>query len=128
MLVGQTLALQNLDPATLQSGSVATLEQLNTRLSGIVSERDLARAAVPRTRRFDDKRIVHEIIRKRVAEAIRRLSSLGFIEPLDEEHLRLRSPLLRFTDPVRGLSEIGAAMERLIARGEIVDLDSDEEV
>jgi hypothetical protein len=39
----------------------------------------------------------------------------------------LRSPLLRFADPVRGLSGINAAMERLIARGELVELDPDDE-
>jgi chromosome partition protein MukE len=54
------------------------------------------------------------------------LASLGFIEILDDEHLRLRSPLLRFADPVRGLSDINAALERLIARGEIVELDLDD--
>jgi chromosome partition protein MukE len=127
MLVGQTLALQYLDPSTLQSGGVVTREQLLTRLAGLVGDRDLAKALEPRKRRFDDERIVHEIIRKRVAEAVRRLASLGFIEILNEEHLRLRSPLLRFADPVRGLFDVNAAMERLIARGEIVALDSDDE-
>ncbi len=127
MLVGQTLALQYLDPATVQSGGVVTREQLLTRLAGLVGDRELAKALEPRRRRFDDERIVHEIIRKRVAEAFRRLASLGFIEILDEAHLRLRPPLLRFADPVRGLSGISVAMERLIARGEIVDLDADDD-
>jgi chromosome partition protein MukE len=128
MLVGQTLALQYLDPSTLQSGGVVTREQLLTRLSGLVGDRDLARALEPRRKRFDDERVVHEIIRKRVAEAVRRLATLGFIEILDQEHLRLRSPLLRFADPVRGLSEVGAAMERLIAKGEIVAMNAGTEV
>ncbi len=122
MLVGQTLALQYLDPSTVQSGGVVTREQLLTRLAGLVGDRDLAKTLEPRRRRFDDERIVHEIIRKHVAEAVRRLEALGFIEILDEDQLRLRSPLLRFADPVRGLSDVGAAMERLIARGEIVSL------
>jgi chromosome partition protein MukE len=123
MLVGQTLALTYLDPSTLQSGGIVTREQLLTRLAGLVGDRELAKALEPRRRRFDDERIVHEIIRKRVSEGVRRLASLGFIEILDDEHLRLRSPLLRFADPVRGLSDINAALERLIARGEIVELD-----
>jgi chromosome partition protein MukE len=127
MLVGQTLALQYLDPSTVQSGGIVTREHLLTRLAGLVDDRELAKALEPRRRRFDDERIVHEIIRKRVAEAVRRLTSLGFVEILDEDHLRLRSPLLRFADPIRGLSDISVAMERLIARGEIVDLDADDD-
>lgn len=125
MLVGQTLALQYLDPSTVQSGGVVTREQLLARLAGLLGDRELAKALEPKRRRFDDERIVHEIIRKRVAEAVRRLASLGFIEILDQDHIRLRSPLLRFADPVRGLSDAGSAMERLITRGEIVELIAD---
>lgn len=128
MLVGQTLALQYLDPSTIQSGGVVTREQLLTRLAGLVGDRELAKALEPRRKRFEDERIVHEIIRKRVAEGTRRLATLGFIEILDEDHLRLRSPLLRFADPVRGLSDINVAMERLIAKGEIVDLAAEGDV
>lgn len=126
MLVGQTLALQYLDPSTVQSGGVVTREQLLTRLGGLVGDHELAKALEPRRRRFDDERIVHEVIRRRVAEAVRRLASLGFIEIFDEDHVRMRSPLLRFADPIRGLSDISVAMERLIARGEIIDLDVDD--
>lgn len=125
MLVGQTLALQYLDPSTVQSGGVVTREQLLSRLAGLVGDRELAKALEPRRKKFDDERIVHEIIRKRVAEGCRRLATLGFTEILDEDRLRLRSPLLRFADPVRGLSDINVAMERLIAKGEIVDLSAE---
>ena len=121
MLVGQTLALHYLDPATVQSGGVVPRGQLLTRLAGLVGDRQLAKALEPRRKRFDDERLVHEIIRRRVAEAMRRLESLGFIEVLDPDHLRLRSPLLRFADPVRGLQDIGVAIERLIASGQVVD-------
>jgi len=127
MLVGQTLALQYLDPATVSSGGLVTREQVLTRLGGLVPDRDLAKALEPRRKRFDDERIVHEIIRKRVAEAFRHLASLGFIDVLDETHLRLRSPLLRFADPVRGLTGAEAAMERLIQRGEVVEPEEDAE-
>jgi chromosome partition protein MukE len=121
MLVGQTLALQYLDPASVQTGGVVARDQLLTRLGGLVGDRDLARALEPRRRRFDDERVVHEIIRRRVTEAVRRLAALGFIEILDAEYLRLRSPLLRFADPVRGLQDIEVALERLIASGQVVD-------
>jgi chromosome partition protein MukE len=124
MLLGQTLALQYLDPSTVQSGGVMTREQALARLAGLVDDRQLAKALEPRRRRFDDERVVHEIIRRGVGVAIRRLASLGFIEILDDAHIRLRAPLLRFADPVRGLADASEAMERLIARGEIVDLSA----
>jgi chromosome partition protein MukE len=127
MLVGETLALQYLDPATIQSGGVVTREQFLARLTGLVGDRDLAKALEPWRKRFDDERIVHEIVRKRVAEAVRRLATLGFIELIDDDHVRLRSPLLRFADPVRGLQEFGVALERLIARGDVVDLSAADE-
>lgn len=122
MLVGQALALQYLDPASVQSGGVVTYEQLLTRLAGLVGDRELARVFEPRRRRFDDERVLHDFIRRRAAEAVRHLAVLGFIEILDQDHFRLRPPLLRFTDPVRGLQDVSTALQRLIARGEVVDL------
>lgn len=124
MLVGQTFALQYLDPTTVQTGGVVTRDQLLNRLGGIVGDRDLAQALEPRRKRFDDERVVHEIIRKRVAEAVRRLAALGFIEILDADRLRLRSPLLRFADPVRGLQDMNVALERLISSGQLVDANA----
>lgn len=120
MLLGQTLALYYLDPATLQSGGIITREQLLARLASLIGDRDLAKVLEPRRRRFDDERVIHETIRRRTGEALRTLGRLGFLERLDEDHLRLRSPVLRFADPVRGLQDLAAALERLIAQGEIV--------
>lgn len=128
MLVGQTLALQFLDPATVQTSGIVTRDQLLNRLGGLVGDRDLARALEPRRRKFDDERMVHEIIRKRVGEALRHLAALGFIEVIDVDHLRLRAPLLRFADPVRGLQDVDRALERLIAVGQIVDTSAEHHV
>jgi chromosome partition protein MukE len=125
MLVGQILALLYLDPTTVQSGGVVSREMVLGRLTGLVGERALASALDPKRRRFDDERVVHEIIRKGVAQAIRRLARLGFIEPAGADDLRLRSPLLRFADPVRGLRDTREALERLIARGEVVELPAE---
>lgn len=125
MLMGQALALQYLDPATVQSGGVVTREQILGRLGGLIGERDLAKALEPRRKRFDDERIVHETIRKRVGEAVRRLAALGFVDALDDDHLRLRSPLLRFADPVRGLEPLDEALARLVAQGVIVETDAE---
>jgi chromosome partition protein MukE len=124
MLVGQTLALQYLDPATVQSGGVVSREQVMSRLTGLLGDRELAGALEPRRRRFDDERIVHDVIRKGVGQALRRLAAMGFIELADTERLRLRSPLLRFAEPVRGLGNADQALERLIAHGEVIEPDS----
>ncbi len=126
MLVGQTLALQSLDPTTVQTGGVVTRDQLLARLGSLVSDRDLARALEPRRKRFDDERKVHEIIRNRVAQAIRQLAALGFIDLVDQDHLRLRAPLFRFADPVRTRQDLNAALERLIASGHAVDMQGEE--
>jgi chromosome partition protein MukE len=121
MLVGQTLALQALDPTTIQTGGVITRDQLLARLGSLVNDRDLARALEPRRKRFDDERVVHEIIRKRLAEAVRRLAALGFVDLLDAEHLRLRSALFRFAGPVRTRDDLPTALQRLIVSGEAVE-------
>ena len=68
-----------------------------------------------------------------VAEALRRLTDLGFIDSVDDAMLRLRPALMRFAEPVRDLSDRQAALERLVRSGEITlgeaveKDDSDEE-
>ena len=119
MLVGQTLALLYLDPATLQHGGQVTRDALLQRLSGLLGVDALVKTLNPRKRRFDE-RIAAETIRVQVAEALRRLSDLGFIEPLDDGRLRLRPALMRFAEPVRGVSDPDAALERLVRSGEVL--------
>ena len=131
MLVGQALALFYLDPAKLQSAGTCTRTQLLARLLGLVGVRELAKALEPRRRNFDDERIVHGVIRTKVATALRRLASLGFAEFLDTETIRPRAAVLRFAEPVRGLQDMEAALERLVASGQIAvghhgDGDADE--
>jgi chromosome partition protein MukE len=117
MLVGQTLALLYLDPATLQHGGLVGREALLQRLSGLVGTDVLVRTLNPRRRKYDE-RIAAETVRTQVGEALRRLADLGFVDMIDEERLRLRPALMRFAEPVRGLSDPNAALERLVARGE----------
>jgi chromosome partition protein MukE len=119
MIVGQTLALLYLEPSTVQTGGVVTHEHVLSRLSGLLGARDLAKALEPRRQRFDDERVVAELIRTKVAHAIRRLATLGFVEPFGEDRIRLRSPLLRFAEPVHGLSDRTEAMRRLVAEGKV---------
>jgi len=127
MLVGQTLALLYLDPATLQHGGLIGREALLERLSGLLGTDVLVRTLSPRKRKYDE-RIAAEMVRAQVGEALRRLADLGFVDILDEARLRLRPALLRFAEPVRGLADANAALERLVARGEVLlgEADGDE--
>ena len=118
MLVGQTLALMYLDPATLQHGGMVERETLLQRLSGLLGTEALVRTLNPRRRKFDE-RIAAETVRTKVAEALRRLTDLGFIDSVDDAMLRLRPALMRFAEPVRDLSDRQAALERLVRSGEI---------
>ena len=132
MLVGQTLALMYLDPATLQHGGMVQRETLLQRLSGLLGTETLVRTLNPRRRKFDE-RIAAETVCTKVAEALRRLTDLGFIDSVDDAMLRLRPALMRFAEPVRDLSDRQAALERLVRSGEITlgeaveKDDSDEE-
>lgn len=119
MLVGQTLALLYLDPATLQHRGIVTRELLLQRLSGLLGTEALLRTLNPRKRKYDE-RIAGETARNQVGEALRKLSDLGFVDLLDEVQLRLRPALMRFAEPVRSLQDQPAAMQRLIASGEVL--------
>lgn len=123
MLVGQTLALLYLDPQSLQHGGVVERDVLLQRLSGLVGTDSLVRALNPWRKKYDE-RVAAETVRTKVSEALRRLSDLGFVELAPDGRLRLRPALMRFAEPVRGLGDPGAALEMLVASGEVV-LDED---
>jgi chromosome partition protein MukE len=126
MLVGQTLALLYLDPATLQHGGVVPREALLQRLAGLLGTEPLIRTLSPRKRKYDE-RVAAETVRAQVGEALRRLADLGFVDILEEERLRLRPALMRFAEPARGLEDPNAALERLVASGEVVLGDADDD-
>lgn len=129
MLVGQTLALLYLDPATLQHGGIVGREALLQRLSALLGTDVLVRTLDPRRARRGkyDERVAAEVVRAKIGDALRRLADLGFVDLLDDTRLRLRSALMRFAEPVRGLSDRSTALERLVRVGEVV-LDSGEQV
>lgn len=118
MLVGQALALLYLDPATLQHGGIMSRALIVQRLQSIVGVDALVRALNPRRRRFDE-RVAAETVRAKVSAALRGLVELGFVDGLSDDQYRLRPALMRFAEPVRQHSDPGAALERLIARGEV---------
>lgn len=119
MLVGQTLALLYLDPATLQHRGIVPRELLLQRLSGLLGSETLIRTLNPRKRKFDE-RVASENVRSQVSEALRKLSDLGFVDLPDELHLRLRPALMRFAEPVRALDNQQEALQHLIASGEVM--------
>jgi chromosome partition protein MukE len=119
MLVGQTLALLHLDPASLQHGGVIGRDLLLQRLAGLLSDAVLIRTLNPRRRKYDE-RVAGEIVRAQVGEALRRLEGLGFVDIVDATRLRLRPALMRFVEPVRGLADPEAALQRLVMRGELL--------
>src|SRR5262249_25638729 len=127
MLVGQTLALAYLEPATVSAGGVVGREQVLSRLAGLVGERELVQALNPRRRKYDE-RIAQESVRIEIGRALRGLATLGFIELIDADHVTLRAPILRFADSVRGLDDPTTALARLVSEAKVVTERQDEEV
>ena len=123
MLVGQALALLYLDPANIERGGVIAHDDLVAQLSGVLGTDALIAAFNPGTgagkRKKYDERIAQRNVRNRVAESVRRLESMGFVDSTEDERVRLRPALMRFAEPVRGLSEPAEALAKLVAQGEV---------
>ena len=126
MLVGQALALLYLHPSTVERAGLHTTEEVIAQLAAVMGNDALIRAFNPKRRRYDE-RVAQKAVRSRVGEAVRRLAGLGFCELAEGEQLRLRPALLRFAEPVRGLSEPAEALAQLVARGEIALEEEDGE-
>lgn len=118
MLVGQALTLLYLDPATVERGGRVTREQVLAHLSTVMGTDALVRALNPKRRRYDE-RVAQETVRVRVAEALRRLAALGFVDAVGPEELKLRPALLRFAEPVRSAADSSEALAQLVASGEL---------
>ncbi len=117
MLVGQALALMYLDPATVEHGGRATTEDVVAQLVVVLGSDALIRAFNPKRKRYDE-RVAQKTVRAKVAEGVRHLAALGFVD-LDGDALRLRPSILRFAEPVRGLSAPAEALAKLVASGEV---------
>jgi chromosome partition protein MukE len=118
MLVGQALALLYLHPSTVERRGLHTHEELIAQLATVLGTDALIRAFNPKRRRYDE-RVAQKTVRLRVGEAVRRLAGLGFVDLAEGDQLRVRPALLRFAEPVRGLSEPAEALAQLVARGEV---------
>lgn len=126
MLVGQALTLLYLDPAAVEGGGLVTRDQVISQLAGVMGAEPLLRAMNPKRRRLDE-RVAQETTRNKVAEALRRLATLGFVELVEPDQVKLRPSLLRFAEPLRGAGAPEAALERLVAEGELVLTDPNAE-
>ena len=109
--VGQTLALTLSRPRHSSTRWLDRREVLLQRLSGLLGTAELVRTLNPRKRKYDE-RVPAETVRAQIGEALRRLAELGFIDIVDDDRLRLRPALMRFAEPVRGLQDAQAALER----------------
>ena len=116
MLVGQALALLYLDPTLLGSGGMVTWEHLLTHLNGLVGRDRLVRL-LNGHRSPRDERVAEEKARQGIMKALNGLEKLGFIRKVSNEAFGLRVALMRFTEPVQGLSPLEEAMTRLIREG-----------
>lgn len=125
MLVGQALTLIYLDPETLARGRVITREQVLGQLAGTLGTDALVRVFNPKIKKKDE-RVAEEMVRVKVAEALRRLASLGFVEPVESDHLRLRPALMRFAEPLRALGGAEEALKKLAKDG-VIALTSESE-
>ena len=118
MIVGQGLALAYLEPSRLEKGGIISREELLNQLASAMGADALLRTLAPQKKR-PDERVAQRNARNKIAEALRRLEQLGFVELLDGEQLRLAPSLLRFAEPVRGLEAPSEALRQLIERGEV---------
>jgi len=118
MLVGQALTLLYLEPGTVEQGGRVRREQVLGHLATVMGTDALVRALNPKRRRYDE-RVAQETVRSRVADALRRLTALGFVEAIGAEELKLRPALLRFAEPVRAAADAGDALSKLVASGEL---------
>ncbi len=117
MLVGQALALLYLDPSTIERGGRVTAEDVVAQLAVVLGAEALVRAFHTKKKRYDE-RVAQKAVRTKVADGIRHLAALGFVE-VGDDSLRLRPALLRFAEPVRGAGQPAAALAKLVADGEI---------
>lgn len=126
MVVGQALALLYLDPASVERGGVVAREQVVAQLVAVLGESGLVQTFHGKKKRIDE-RVAHKMVRAKIAEAVRRLAPLGFVDVIGDDQLKLRAALMRFAEPVRGTGAPAEALARLVAEGEAAMAPDDAE-
>lgn len=116
MLLGKVLALLYLEPETLQKGGVVGRAQALQSLTTLVGQENLLLRFNPRKKRRDE-RTEQENVRNELDRALRLLCELGFAERVDEEHVRLHPPILRFAESVRSAADPQATLAEMIRSG-----------
>jgi chromosome partition protein MukE len=127
MLVGQALALRYLDPEVVEIGGVVSRDDVLAHLAGVIGAEALVKLLNPKLRRRQDESVAAHNVRSRVDGALRKLAALGFVEALADARFRLRAPLLRFAEPLRGADSPEAQLAALAAAGEVVVGDAVDE-
>ncbi len=118
MLVGQTLALLYLDPRTVEGGGVITRDGIVEQMVTVLGADTLIRAFLPNRKRVDE-RVAQKEVRSKIADATRRLAGLGFATQLPDDKWQIRSSIMRFAEPVRGVDDPIEALARLVAQGDV---------
>jgi chromosome partition protein MukE len=118
MLVGQTLALLYLDPRSIERAGIVTREMIVEQLVMVLGSDMLIRAFLPQRKRMDE-RLAQKEVRSKIADATRRLASLGFVTSLADDKWQIRASIMRFAEPVRGVEDPAAALSRLVALGDV---------
>ena len=126
MLVGQALALMRLDPAWLKTaGYIPDLKILELLDHIVGQERLLVYVGRKRSR---DNELEAKKLRDLLGASLKTLERMGFLRREGRGEASAVLPLLsimRFTDPVRTSDCLGKAMERLIAEGEIEEINDE---
>lgn len=120
MLVGQTLALMRMDPATLARFGRIPESKLLAMLEHLLGEANLS-ALLARRARGKDRETDARKIRDAVGSALNELQRLGFLQRLKEAEdgqILPRPAIMRFADPVRAGDDLADGLARLISRGE----------
>jgi len=125
MLVGQALCLLRMDPASLRTSWRVERVRVVELLDQLVGSDRLCKALNARRKRRS-KAVEEEEIRKDIDGAIRTLARLGFVD-IEEGALLLRTPLLRFADPVAMQARPEAALAAMVGAAETASQETAEE-
>ncbi len=125
MLVGQTLALFALEPATLEAGHL-TRAQILERLRDLMGTDKVLRALRPKAKAVRAQHRAEAEARQALMATLKRLARLGFVDLLDDDRVAPRDALMRFVEPARGAEDLVAALERLVRAGDVELLTEDD--